>query len=475
MAPDGPVFEVAGLNRPASATPSITHQVFDYWVDAAQRSILFWDVMRRRGNQYLEHKSAIAPHVLQYRFEEVCNGKSLQKPVNYYLVRIIPDADIEIDPLKRPYVIIDPRAGHGPGIGGFKADSEIGVALRAGHPCYFVGFLPDPIPDQTIEDVANAEAIFLEKVIAAHPDAEGKPCVIGNCQAGWAVMMLAAARPELFGPIILAGAPLSYWNGERGGSPLRYMGGLTGGSWTSAFASDLGNDTFDGAWLVRNFENLNPANTLWSKHYNLYSRIDTEAERYLAFEKWWGGHVTLGADEIRFISDDLFIGNKLSVAKLVNDDGIRLDLRDIRSPIIVFCSKGDNITPPQQALGWITDLYDSVDEIVAHRQTIIYAVHDTAGHLGIFVSGQVARREHQEFTNNIDLIDVLPPGLYEAVLIRKRNTTANSDLVDGDYLVKFEKRTLADIREHGGNDRDDDLAFATVKRTSDAMVGLYKT
>jgi Protein of unknown function (DUF3141) len=31
-------------------------------------------------------------------------------------------------------------------------DSEIGVALKAGHPCYFIGFLPDPMPGQTIED-----------------------------------------------------------------------------------------------------------------------------------------------------------------------------------------------------------------------------------------------------------------------------------------------------------------------------------
>ena len=72
---------------------------------------------------------------------------------------------------------IDPRAGHGPGIGGFKADSEIGVALKAGHPCYFVGFLPEPVPGQTIEDITRAEAKFLEKVIALHPDADGKPCV----------------------------------------------------------------------------------------------------------------------------------------------------------------------------------------------------------------------------------------------------------------------------------------------------------
>ena len=50
------------------------------------------------------------------------------------------------DPRKRPFIVVDPRAGHGPGIGGMKQDSEIGVALAAGHPCYFVGFLPEPVP-----------------------------------------------------------------------------------------------------------------------------------------------------------------------------------------------------------------------------------------------------------------------------------------------------------------------------------------
>ncbi len=178
---------------------------------------------------------------------------------------------------RRPFVVVDPRAGHGPGIGGFKADSEIGVAFKAGHPCYFIGFLPDPMPGQTIEDIAYAEAAFLEMVIALHPEADGKPCVIGNCQAGWAVMMLAAIRPELFGPIIIAGSPLSYWAGVRGKYPMRYSGGLLGGSWLTAFASDLGRGKFDGAWLVQNFENQNPANTLWTKQYNLYSKIDTEA------------------------------------------------------------------------------------------------------------------------------------------------------------------------------------------------------
>jgi len=146
-----------------------------------------------------------------------------------------------------------------------KHDSEIDVALANGHPCYFVGFLPDPVPGQTIEDVCRAEAAFVQKVGELHPGAEGKPCLVGNCQAGWQIMMMSAIRPDLVGPIILAGVPLSYWAGVHGKNPMRYLGGLLGGTWLTSLTGDLGNGIFDGSYCVENFENLNPANTLWKK------------------------------------------------------------------------------------------------------------------------------------------------------------------------------------------------------------------
>ena len=113
------------------------------------------------------------------------NGRDLARPVNYGLVRIIPGPDMPpTDPGKRAFVVVDPRAGHGPGIGGMKKESEIGVALGDGHPCYFIGFTPEPMPEQTIEDVWNAEAEFIREVAGRHPTG-GKPAVIANCQAGW--------------------------------------------------------------------------------------------------------------------------------------------------------------------------------------------------------------------------------------------------------------------------------------------------
>ena len=149
-----------------AAFPQLFGPAVEYATDFVQRQILFWDTLRQRGNQYRDHSAKLAPHVLNYSFEVVADGRTFKRPVNYVLVRIDPPEDVEINPKARPFVIVDPRAGHGPGIGGFKADSEIGVAMKAGHPCYFVGFLPEPMEEQTIEDIGRAEAIFLEKVIA---------------------------------------------------------------------------------------------------------------------------------------------------------------------------------------------------------------------------------------------------------------------------------------------------------------------
>ena len=446
-----------------------------YLVDSWERGVLYLDVLRQRGDQRQAYLAEQAPNVLSFEGELVLDGRGLERPVNYGLVRIKPPAGVVLEPTKRPFVVVDPRAGHGPGIGGFKADSEIGVALRAGHPCYFVGFLPRPVPGQTVEDVMRAETAFLGKVVALHPEAKGRPVVVGNCQAGWQLMMTAATRPELFGPIIIAGSPLSYWAGKRGVNPMRYSGGLLGGSWLTALTGDLGRGIFDGAWLVANFEGMNPANTLWTKQYNLYSKIDTESERYLGFERWWGGHVLLNAEEMQYIVDNLFVGNKLATAELVTADGVRIDLRNIRSPIIVFCSKGDDITPPPQALGWITDLYASVEDIRAHGQTIVYAVHESIGHLGIFVSAGVAKKEHGEFASNIDFIDVLPPGLYEAVITPRGPDDANADLISGDYLLRFAARDLNDVRAIVGDEPEDERRFATVARLSEVNLGLYRT
>jgi pimeloyl-ACP methyl ester carboxylesterase len=459
-----PLFERITAFGPTLArcttSPRLAEDAAAYLRDSWQRSVLTLDTLRQRGNGFLHAEEHGLPPVLDFATEVVLDGHGLVRPVNYTLLRILPPAGVIIDAAKRPFLIVDPRAGHGAGIGGFKPESQVGEAFEDGHAVYFVVFEQMPVPGQTLADVRDAERQFLDEIIRRHPNA-GRPVVIGNCQGGWASMMLAASAPDKAGPLSINGAPLSYWAGETGRNPLRYTGGLAGGVVPALFFADLGNGVFDGALLVQNFENLNPANTYWKKLYALYSQADTETPRFLEFERWWGGFFMMNEEEIRWIIDNLFVGNRLAIgqAQLGND---KVDLKRIASPIIVFASHGDNITPPQQALNWIPDLYRDVNEIKARGQRIIYMVHDSIGHLGIFVSAKIAGREHDAITDTMRAVEALPPGLYEMVLEQGTERVH----------IKFAPRTVDDILSLDDGRRDEEM-FAAVARLSELSAELY--
>jgi len=434
-APATPANALAGAD-PAAA--------LRYGVDAAQRAILFWATLWERGNNFVENTAQGLKPVLHFDYEFVVDGRMLERPVNYALLRIVPPAGVTVDDKRRPYVIIDPRAGHGPGIGGFKDDSQVGVALRAGHPVYFVIFFRDPEPGQTLLDVCHAEQQFVKKVRALHPKA-AKPAIVGNCQGGWAAMMLAASDPDDTGPVVINGAPMSYWGGAwsdgAGDNPMRYAGGMLGGTWLSSFAADLGNGKFDGAHLVQNFENLNPANSLWDKYYHLYDKVDTEPPRFLEFERWWGGYYLMNREEIEWITRNLFVGNKLWSGETKGADGKSFDLREIKSPIVLFASMGDNITPPQQAFNWVADVYGSTAEIKSRGQVIVGLLHQDIGHLGIFVSGKVAKKEHSQIVSVLKTIELLPPGVYGMALTERKGARGG----EPEYEVEFREHQLEEI------------------------------
>jgi len=416
-----------------------------YIVDCTQRAVIFWDTLRQRGNNYLEHVQRGQPPVLHFRYETLVDGRALEHPVNYALVRIVPPEGIAVDPRRRPYIIIDPRGGHGPGIGGFKDDSQVGVALRAGHPVYFIIFFPDPEPGQTMLDVCAAEREFVHKVRALHPDSP-KPAIVGNCQAGWAAMMLAASDPAETGPLVIVGAPMSYWGGAwregEGDNPMRYAGGMLGGTWLASLAADVGNGKFDGAHLVQNFEYLNPANTFVDKYYKVFANADAEPARFLDFERWWSAYYLMNREEIEWITRNLFVGNRLWSGEVKSGPGASgvFDLREIRSPIILFASLGDNITPPQQAFNWVADVYGSTEEIKARGQVIVGLMHEEVGHLGIFVSGKVAQKEYTQIVSVMESVELLQPGLYGMEI---RNRAAEGG--EPEYEVQFHELRLEDV------------------------------
>jgi hypothetical protein len=454
---------VAGPRR------SMLTDAWQYQVDFWQRSVLFLDTLRERGDNMLAHEEAGLPPLLKFKYDTILDARQFEHPANYALLKIDPagDACFENCAKKgaRPVIVFDPRAGHGPGIGGFKRDSEVGMALHDGHPVYFVVFFPDPCPGQDLADVHHALRRFVTEVGRRHP---GQPPVLyGNCQAGWAVVLLSADCVGTAGPAVLNGSPLSYWAGEAGVNPMRLAAGLTGGAWATHLMADLAGSQFDGAWLAQNFENLNPANTLWDKNYQLFANVDEERERFLDFERWWGGYYRMSREEILDIVENLFIGNKLEQGEFRICEHCVADLKRIRNPLLIFASSGDNITPPHQALKWISSIYPTTEALKAAGQRIVYLLNPHVGHLGIFVSASVARLEHRAILEHVNELESLKPGLYEMKILA---TTGDPDCANPQYSVKFEPRRVEDIRYEYPQ-----RAFEKVRELSEFNESAYRT
>jgi hypothetical protein len=251
---------------------------------------------------------------------------------------------------------------------------------------------------------------------------------------------------------------------------MRYSGGLLGGTWLASLMSDLGGGIFDGAHLVENFENLNPANTFWDKYYHLYANVDTEPPRFLEFERWWGGFYLMNREEIEWITRNLFVGNKLWKGETRGPQGRMFDLRNIKAPIVLFASMGDNITPPQQAFNWVADVYGSTDEIKSRGQVIVGLMHEDIGHLGIFVSGKVAKKEHAQIVSVLKSIEALPPGLFAMKITERKGRNGSVE-----YEVSFEERRLEDIAANLNRfQRADEKPFEAVAAISEFNQRAYE-
>src|SRR6184192_2591926 len=85
------------ISKPVAPWDAWT-QWYNYATDFAQRSVLFWDTLRVRGNNYIKHVSEGMPPVLHFAYDMVLDAREFTPPVNYALVRIVPPEGVKIDP-----------------------------------------------------------------------------------------------------------------------------------------------------------------------------------------------------------------------------------------------------------------------------------------------------------------------------------------------------------------------------------------
>ena len=301
------------------------------------------------------------------------------------------------------------------------------------------------------------------------------PSAIGRTQAGHHRQLpgrlggdaAGGIQPARHRPVVVYGAPLSYWAGVRGKNPMRYMGGLAFGAVNALIASDLGNGVFDGANLVMNFEKMNPGNTWWSKYYNVFANVDTEGRRFIGFERWWSAFYLMNEAEIRWIVENLFIGNKLGQGNAILGG---------RGPVGSSENQGADhrVRQPGRryhaaAAGAELDLACLRDEreIRARGQRIIYMVHKDIGHLGIFVSAKVALKEHDRIVGTLETSRRWRP-VFTKCRSRRRSVKGRMP-----NMSSFEERTIKDLLALDDGESDEE-AFALVARLSSFWVDAYE-
>ena len=89
MTVGSPTTRPLGLDWPAfpkltaASSGNLMTRWPEYMVDTFQRSVLFLDLLRQRGNEEIEITSRPMATVLRFDHEVLMSGRSLPRPINY--------------------------------------------------------------------------------------------------------------------------------------------------------------------------------------------------------------------------------------------------------------------------------------------------------------------------------------------------------------------------------------------------------
>jgi hypothetical protein len=101
---------------------------------------------------------------------------------------------------------------------------------------------------------------------------------------------------------------------------------------------------------------------------------------------------------------------------------------------------------------------------------IVGLLHEDIGHLGIFVSGKVAKKEHAQIVSVLKSIEALPPGLYGMQITEGKGADGKPA-----YEVSFVERRLEDVAAHLNRfERADEKPFEAVTAVSEFNQRAYE-
>src|SRR5262249_55576908 len=74
--------KVRPSESPAELRANSPQALLDYQRDLLERTVLFWDTLRQRADNMLEHERAGLPPLLDFKYETLLDARRFEHPVN---------------------------------------------------------------------------------------------------------------------------------------------------------------------------------------------------------------------------------------------------------------------------------------------------------------------------------------------------------------------------------------------------------
>ncbi len=341
---------------------SVINELGRYWLEGASQAAE--GVLRTLRDPYpIEHDPSGATP-----FEVVHQGEQLK--LRYYPAH----GEAHRTPLvvvyaliKRPF-ILDLLPGR----------SVIETLTRRGFDVYLTDWIPPTREDswRGFDDYINCELHDAVRAVQRRSGAR-RVNMLGYCFGGVLSLMWTALYPETVKNLITLATPLDAHIPE---SPLFAVAGRMSEA-VSPLLDMYGNCP---GWFINAcFKSMAPVHHALSKYVDLYRNRSGAgyAEMFRLFERWMDSDVPMTGAIFREVSEQFFRRNLLMRSEF-KIGGTRVDLKNIRCPLLNVIGDYDDVVPPRSSI--------AMGEAVGSRDWS--DLRYPAGHVGTAVSGGAQRK-----------------------------------------------------------------------------------
>lgn len=168
-----------------------------------------------------------------------------------------------------------------------------------------------------------------------------RPHLLGYCMGGTMSAMFTAQNPELVRSLTLLAAPIDF-AGHR----------TLLDCWTDRryFDVDTLIDSYKNCpgWFLQScFSLMNPVHNFFGKYMDFYEHMDDPkaVANFAAMERWVFDNIPVAGEVFREFVKCFYQANQLVEGKF-SLDGRRVDLGEIRCPLLLLTAKNDNLVAP---------------------------------------------------------------------------------------------------------------------------------